>query len=288
MEVIRSRVLGFCMGVRRAVDVAIAEAQSANGVPVYTLGSLIHNPNVLEDLKAKGVSQLTENELPRINHPCSVIIRAHGINPKIEKELCDRGIRVIDATCPKVKASQLKAEELSYIGYSLFLAGEADHAEIKGITGYAAGGSFCVVVGNVKEARKAASALYNTNANTKTALLGQTTITQEEYNNIENAIKMFFPNLEVEETICAATNERQQSLRDLLEKTEAVIIVGGEESANTRRLLTIAVESGKPSILAENAAGIPKEFFTYKTVGLCAGASTPDSVIDEIEKKLRG
>jgi len=284
MKVVKAQVLGFCMGVRRAVDLALAEAQAAEGV-VYTLGPLIHNPKVLDELKAAGVRQLAEGALPD-NTPASVIIRAHGIDPKIEKDLRDGNMHIIDATCPKVKANQLKAEELSYAGYCLFLAGEAEHAEIRGLTGYAEGASFCAVVGNTNQAKKEAFALFKLNENAKTALLGQTTITQEEYLDIANAVKMFFPNLEVEQTICTAANERRQALCELLTEVEAVIIAGGEESANTRRLLTIVQESGKPSVLVEDAASIPKDFFAFSAVGLCAGASTPDSVVEEIEKKL--
>jgi 4-hydroxy-3-methylbut-2-enyl diphosphate reductase len=295
MNIIKARVLGFCMGVRRAVDFALAEANKADDIPVYTLGPLIHNPKVLADLKIKGVNVLdTVYELNQKNESCAVIIRAHGINPRTEKDLYDRGVRIVDATCPNVKASQLKAQELSREGYCLFLAGEAAHAEIEGIIGYAnstSSGSdapFCVVVGTADEARKEAFNLYKIKNNAKTALLGQTTISEKEYKKIGAEIYNYFPNLEIEQTICAATSERQEALKDLLTKVDAVIIVGGKESANTRRLLAIAKESGKPCLLAESAADIPKEFFNYGVVGISAGASTPDSVIDEIEKVLLG
>ena len=290
MKVIKAQVLGFCMGVRRAVDLTTAEARRASkkNAPVYTLGKLIHNPEVLDDLKALGVS--SADEIPAMCEDCSVIIRAHGISPAVEKELREKNCHIVDATCPNVKVSQLKAEEFVRAGYGLFIAGDASHAEIIGIAGYAktAGASFCEVAGNVKEAGKAAKKLYGINNNAKTALLGQTTISEEEYNAIGEAIRLFFPNLEIIQTICYATKERQNALRELLDKTDAVIIAGGKESANTQHLFDIAKESGKPSALAENASQIPEDFFKYETIGLCAGASTPDSVIDEIELKLLG
>ena len=288
------------MGVRRAVDLTIAETKraSAKNVSVYTLGPLIHNPKVLDDLKALGVK--TFYEISGVGKNCSVIIRAHGISPAVERGLREKNYHIIDATCPNVKVNQLKTEELIRSGYCLFIAGEANHAEIIGIKGFAneaaqravaeqrASTSFCEVVGSANDAGKAAKKLYGINNNAKTALLGQTTISEEEYSAIGEKIRLFFPNLEIIQTICFETKERQNSLRELLEKTDAVIIAGGKESANTHQLLTIAKESRKPCALAENASQIPGEYFKYKTVGICAGASTPDSIVDEIELKLLG
>ena len=285
MNVIRAGVLGFCMGVRRAIDLANTEADRAqeSGGRVYTLGPLIHNPEVLARLKNKGVLELVQ---PSQNLTgSSVIIRAHGVSPRIEKDLSGRGGRIVDATCPRVKASQLRAQALVRAGYRLFLAGEARHAEIAGILGYAADG-FCEVVESAGEAEAEAAKLYEREKDAKTALLGQTTISEEEYRAIGEAVQKYFPALEIVQTICAATKERREALRELLEQVDAVIIAGGKESANTRRLLAIAQEWGKPCVLAENAAGIPPEFYGFQTIGLCAGASTPDTVIEEIEQKL--
>ena len=273
------------MGVRRAVELAASEARIKDG-EVYTLGPLVHNPKVLDDLYRLGVQTL--DKLPLNLEGSSLVIRAHGVSPAVEKDLCGRGAHIVDATCPIVKASQMKAEELSRAGYRLFLAGEARHAEIEGILGYvqSGGSSFCEVVGGAREAGEAAKKLYGTETDAKTALLGQTTISEKEYRAIGDAIKLFFPNLEIIQTICTATTERQKALRELLNQTDAVIIAGGKESANTRRLLAIAQESRKPCALAEDAGEIPLSFYSYGAVGLCAGASAPDSVIDEIEQKL--
>jgi len=306
MKIVKARVLGFCMGVRRAIDMAVEEARNANGKPVYTLGPLIHNPKVLNDLNALGIKAINSEQLRTagstinnedcINH--SIIIRAHGISPEMEKNLLESGCNLIDATCPKVKANQLKIQELSKAGFFLFLAGEENHAEIQGLLGYAEQRAMSneqramsnekkyLVVSNINDAQKEAEKLFKINKTARTALLGQTTISKDEYFNIANEIKVFFPDLEIINTICAATGERQQALREMLPLVEAVIVAGGEESANTRSLFAIAKESGKPTVLVESAGGIPEEFFKFETVGLCAGASTPDSVIEEIEKAL--
>jgi 4-hydroxy-3-methylbut-2-en-1-yl diphosphate reductase len=283
LKVIRSDVLGFCMGVRRAVDMAVEAAGSCSRV--YSIGPVIHNPEVLAALESKGVVSVNELELPENLENCSVIIRAHGISPKTENKLRNMGCKIIDATCPRVKASQLKARELADSGFLLFLAGEAGHAEIKGILGYARDG-FCVTAECAAEAQKEAARLYKTRGSVKTALLGQTTISEDEYSAVSKAIKEYFPDLKIINTICAATADRQKSLRELLNYAEAVVIAGGRESANTRRLLLIAQESGKPCVLAENAGEIPNNFKKFETVGLCSGASTPDSVIDDIEREL--
>jgi len=293
MTIIRARVLGFCMGVRRAVELTVSQAKKAaeEGSAVYTLGHLIHNPHVLADLEKQGVITLNQDALEQIGKKgknCGVIIRAHGISPQAEEKLRGMECKITDATCPNVKKNQLKTQELSRAGYSLFLAGESAHAEIEGITGYASSAPFCKAVINTQQAREAAAALQKTNANAKTALIGQTTISQDEYRSIGNEIKKYFPDLEIVNTICAATAERQQALREILNKVDAVIIAGGKESANTRRLLAIAQESGKPCAMVEQVDEIPKEFYGYKTVGISAGASTPDSLIDEIESALAG
>ncbi|MDR1930783.1 MAG: 4-hydroxy-3-methylbut-2-enyl diphosphate reductase, partial [Treponema sp.] len=227
---------------------------------------------------------LDENKLPPDLAGSVVIIRAHGISPAAEAELVKRGARIADATCPKVKANQLKARSLFEAGYELFLAGEARHAEIIGILGYAP----CRTVGGPEEAACAGAALFKEKPRARAALLGQTTISPGEYQAIAAAVKVFFPALEVIDTVCGAARDRQRSLRELCARAEIIIAAGGRDSANTRRLLAIARESGREAYQAESAADLPvEELRRHTTAGLCAGASTPDSVIAGIEEKLR-
>jgi 4-hydroxy-3-methylbut-2-enyl diphosphate reductase len=306
MKVIRARLLGYCMGVRRAVRLAYAEAEK-NAGPVYTAGPLIHNPQVLEDLRRRGVEVLDDapgesaflessRRLPELSGAV-VIIRAHGVTPQLEAALSRQGAVIVDATCPKVKASQIKARDLSEEGYRIFLAGEKQHGEIIGIQGYAPG---CIIVANPEEAREAgrmAASGENKDpdkAPLKTALIGQTTISPEEYQAIAEAITAYLPQTEVINTICPATKDRQDALRSLCAEADALIIVGGRESANTRRLLAIAQaegqangrSSGKPAWLVESPAELPADLAAYGVIGLSAGASTPDEVIDAIEKAI--
>ncbi|MDR0997484.1 MAG: 4-hydroxy-3-methylbut-2-enyl diphosphate reductase [Treponema sp.] len=277
----KARVLGYCMGVRRAVETAYREAREAPG-RVYTMGPLIHNPQVLEDLRSRGVDALEGDRLPPDLRDRVVIIRAHGVSPALEAELGSRGARIVDATCPKVKASQLKARSLSGAGYRVFIAGEREHGEVAGIRGYAPDS---LVVASPAEAEEAARSLRAGTPAVKAALIGQTTISPEEYAAIGAAIGKNL-NLEVVDTICGATRERQEALRELCAQVEAVIIAGGRGSSNTRRLLEIARSLGKPCWLVESAADLPAEAAAFKTLGLSAGASTPDAVIREIESAL--
>jgi 4-hydroxy-3-methylbut-2-enyl diphosphate reductase len=292
MNVIRAKVLGYCMGVRRAVDMAYKAAAEAG---VYTMGPLIHNPQVLEDLQHKGVEILDEGSMPPGLSGSVVIIRAHGITPALEAELVHRGARIVDATCPKVKANQMKARSLAEEGYMIFLAGEEKHGEIAGIRGYVGPVSAgrCVVVGSREEAAAEAEQLLSTDPLAKTALLGQTTIPEALYRSIGEEMRKFFPNLKIVDTICAATRDRQEALRELLGQVDAVIVAGGRSSANTRYLLGIARDPAggspaKPAWLVESAADLPPEISAYAAVGLSAGASTPDAVIDGIEAALMG
>jgi 4-hydroxy-3-methylbut-2-enyl diphosphate reductase len=275
----KARVLGYCMGVRRAVEMAYREA--GKGPEVYTLGPLIHNPQVLEDLRRQGVKTL-EGEFPPDLRDAVVIIRAHGVSPALEAELRSRCARILDATCPRVKASQLKARSLSGAGYRVFIAGEKDHGEVAGIRGYAPGS---LVVADPQEAEAAALKVQAETPAVKAALIGQTTISPEEYAAIGAAIKRHL-DLELVDTICGATRERQEALRELCAGVEAVVIAGGRGSSNTRRLLEIARSLGKPCWLVESARDLPAETAAFKTLGLSAGASTPDTVIKEIEAAL--
>lgn len=284
--VIRARVFGYCMGVRRAMEMAFAEAAAASdgGSAVYTLGPLIHNPTALESLSAKGVRVLDESSLPDSLAGATVVIRAHGVAPDVAEEVKRRGARIVDATCPRVRLSQKKAEKYAKDGYTLFLAGEADHGEIIGIAGYAPG---CVIVSSPEEARSKALSLRDAKSREKVALIGQTTIKSGEYADIASEIRAVFPSVEIFDGICPATMDRQAALRELCDQTDAVVVVGGKNSANTKRLYLSALEYGKPAVLVETAAEISEELGRFSTIGLTAGASTPDLVIDSVERKLR-
>ena len=310
MKVIRAGVFGFCKGVRRAVDIAWQaseesldncsrrDAKAQRVTSVYTIGPLIHNHRILKNLEERGVICLDEAEnfaalrlcVSSLPKNSTVIIRAHGVAPQIEAELRQQGLQILDATCSHVKLSQHKTCDFAQKGYRIFLAGEKNHAEIAGIQGYALAGkpaNAAFVVGTPAEAENRAAELQKQYPSAKTVLIGQTTISEKEYTDIADVIKKYFPTLEVLNTICGATADRQNALRELCRKVDAVIIAGSPESSNTRRLLSLAHELGKPAWLVESSGELPPEIAGYRTAGLSAGASAPDDLIDEIEAALK-
>ena len=296
MQVIRSEISGFCMGVSRALEMTLGAFEtpgSAEDAGVYTMGPLIHNRRVLESLKERGIKTLKDGEMAPKNS--TVLIRAHGIPPAQELSLRRGELRVLDATCPHVKKNQITAMGYAKRGYWVFLAGEKDHGEIIGLRSYTdtslSSGPRCSVAANPAEAEAVAAELYKIGQGaegkaTRTVLIGQTTISPEEYEAIGESIKKYFPDIEILNTICGATAERQRALRELCEKADAVIIAGGRDSANTRRLLSLALELGKPAWIIESAEELSPEITAYEKVGLCSGASTPNDLIEEIEQSL--
>jgi 4-hydroxy-3-methylbut-2-enyl diphosphate reductase len=262
-------------------------ARSGDGARtgLFTLGPLIHNGRVLQDLERLGFSVLDEDCLPEALDGAIVVIRAHGVGPDVRDGLLRRGAKIIDATCPKVRKSQLKARSLHEKGFAVFIAGEKNHAEVRGIRLFAPGS---IVVEDENSAFAAAEALFLKNNTIKTAVIGQTTISMTEYRTICAAISRVFPDLMVCNTICGATKARQDALAKLCAATDAVVIAGDPASSNTRRLLAIAAGHGKPAWIACSATDLPPEISAFGTVGLSAGTSTPDSLIDEIERTLSG
>ncbi len=239
---------------------------------------------MIEHLQKQGIEILDEEDIPDSLQNSIVIIRAHGISPQLEERLKSKQAEIIDATCPRVKANQLKARKFSDEGCTVFLAGEKHHDEIIGLKGYAPG---CIVVENADEASAEAGNLFKKNPESKCVLIGQTTISPKEYECIGKEIQTYFSGLTIVDAICNATMERQEALRELCREADAVIIAGSKTSANTKRLLKITEDMMKPAWLAEDKHDLPPEIFQYKKVGISAGASTPEEVIREIEESLK-
>jgi 4-hydroxy-3-methylbut-2-enyl diphosphate reductase len=237
----------------------------------------------MESLKERGVRKLDDtSDLHDIGEGTTVVLRAHGVSPLREAELSACGARIADATCPKVKKNQLSIHSLAKDGFRVFLVGEKSHAEIIGLMGYAD----CIVVETADEAKYSAEKLFHENPYSKTAVIGQTTLSTDVYLSAAEAIRKVFPDVRIINTICPATKNRQDAVKNLCASVDAVVIVGGKESANTRRLFHIAESSGKAAYLIETAEELPSSVFTYTTVGVSAGASTPDEIIDAVENRL--
>ena len=282
MEIIRASVLGFCFGVRRAVELAEKSLLENPGKKVYSLGPLIHNETTLKALGNKGLMIIEEDDLDKLPENSVVIIRAHGVAPNVIKILQSKNCKIVEATCPRVKASQKNVSKYTHNDDYVILTGDKNHGEVKGIAGYA--GKNFVLIQTAEEAK--ALSIPDCD-NKKVILLSQTTFSPKEFIEIENILKSKIKNLTVMNTICPATNERQEALAELCAQVDGVLVIGGKASANTIRLYQSAKANCKNAAHIQGAEGIPEEFFSMNKVGITAGASTPDSVIDSVEKALK-
>ena len=279
--------------MKSALDALGAEDGGQKPKKIYSLGPLIHNQIALEQLSDKGLIILQENQIDSLDNDSLVIVRAHGVSPFVLERIKASGAQVIDATCPRVALSQRRAAEFSQKGMFVILTGDKGHAEVKAVEGsalFAAADSkpmnaaAFVLVQNVAEAQ-ALSVLPEMENNS--VLLSQTTFSPEEYKKIALIFSEKIKGLKVLDTICPATAQRQKALVELAKKVDALVVVGGKKSANSERLYELA-KSLKPSaFFVESAEDLPKDFGGAKTIGLTAGASSPDFVIDAVEERIK-
>lgn len=269
-----------------------AAAHKAGG-RVWTLGPLIHNKTALDMLASEGVQILKDDDFSQIGGEDVVVIRAHGVTPAVKADVTGRSKAVVDATCPRVMLSQKRVADFASRGYTVIIAGDKNHGEVTGIAGCAeaaaTGDSRCVLVGNRGDAEDFVARVQSGDEPLpqRAILISQTTISQSEYDAIAEVLSPAIAGLEVFDTICPATTERQEALADLQGRVDGVLIIGGKNSANTQRLLTSAQRYFDKAALIETADEIPPEFFQLERVGLSAGASTPDEVIDGVERRLQ-
>ena len=272
--------MGFCFGVRRAVEAA-EEALKKYGKGVYSLGPLIHNENALKELKEKGLLIADEKEISTIKDGSVVIIRAHGVAPDLIEILKNKKCTVIDATCPRVKANQKMVSRYTSAEDYIILTGDKNHGEVIGLAGYAK--SNFIQIQNYDEAEKVQ---LPSNLKGQIVLLSQTTYNPLEFSKIESLLKSRYPQIKVQNTICPATEERQNALLDLCSKVDALIVIGGKNSANTKRLYQTAKENCKFALHIQDESEIPDEIRKYEKIGITAGASTPDKIISLVETAL--
>lgn len=280
IHIVRADVMGYCMGVRRAVQTAEEALLESSLRPVYTYGPLIHNPTAIERLEREGVVIIGEGyaPIPDDFEGKTVLLRTHGIPPKEREELVKRNAHIIDATCPRVISSQKRAENYYKEGFAVFLAGDKAHGEVTSVSGYAPN---AVIIQNASEVE------LLSDWPEKAVLLCQTTMKQSEYDAIAAALSRHIAQLTVLKTICPATQERQQALIELAHCVEGILVIGGKTSANTHRLYLSAKDLCSNAWHIETERDIPSEVFALSKIGLTAGASTPDDVIDAVEKALQ-
>lgn len=296
MEIIRAKILGFCAGVRRAVLAAEKALEENKGGQVYTLGPLIHNPVALNKLAQRNLKILLETKIPLLNPSDTVIIRAHGVPPETENEIREKGVNVVNATCPLVTKSQKTAAEYAKKGFVIFFAGDKNHGEVIGIEGYARKAALeaekefnFILIKDVDELKNEIFSLSEKkllSSDSKIVLLSQTTFSIKTFDSLQKELKSSLPQAEIVSSICPATHERQNALKDLCSLVDGVVVIGGKNSANTNRLFATAEKLCRKAVLIETPEEIPADFFELEKVGITAGASTPDDTIDAVEKRL--
>ena len=275
MKIIVAQTAGFCMGVKRAVDQALELSDDRPPASaVYTLGPLIHNRQTIDMLRQRGVTALDEGSPPPA--PATVLIRAHGVPPDVAERYGAAGYNIVDGTCPKVKTVHRVIRRHREQGYAIVITGDEGHAEVTGLLGYAGDG------GRLVQTPEDVDALPRFD---KICLVSQTTFDRALFDAIAERIKLKFGSSEivVKKTICSATNLRQEETEQLARSVDAVIVVGGRNSANTQRLLKIAQGCGVRTQAVETEEEIEWEPLAgCRTVGVTAGASTPNWMIKRV------
>jgi 4-hydroxy-3-methylbut-2-enyl diphosphate reductase len=280
MELIIAETAGFCMGVDLALNkLDSAVANPPQGGTIHTLGPIIHNPQVLERYQRHGVAQ-TDGQSP-LNASDVVVIRAHGIPRQTQEKLERQGVTLIDATCPKVKKAQILIQRQADQDKHLLLFGERDHPEVQGLISYAPRHTVFESLEELQGHRLGRETTY--------FLAAQTTQDREAFNAIRNYLKASVDeNMTILDTICTATKDRQDEVRNLSRQVQAMVVVGGKNSGNTRRLAQIAKEAGIYATHVETADELPlQELAEFERIGLTAGASTPGWIIAEVAGALQ-
>ncbi len=280
MHVIRARELGFCMGVRRAVE--MMEAAAGELGPITSLGSTVHNPQVVERLRGHGVDVIATLEQADAR---PVAITAHGVGPQVLRELEARGASVVDTTCPIVTRAQQWAKKLSDEGFGVIVYGDPEHKEVRGILGWTNGKMLTMQHESELDAPLPAW------MPSRVGVLSQTTETEAHFARFVQRLLVThmerISELRVINTLCNATTSQQAATEELAQHVDLMLVVGGRESANTCHLADVAREHGVETHHVESAYELDAAWLAGRErVGVAAGASTPDAVIDDVVARL--
>ena len=232
MEIIKAKTAGFCFGVRRAVDTVYEEAKKAGNEKIYTYGPIIHNAEVVKDLEKKGVHTLwSEEELDAVEEG-TVIIRSHGVAEEIYKKMEKKGLKIVDATCPFVKKIHNIAKKQTTEGNYVVIIGDPEHPEVKGIKGW--GGDNVTVINTPEDAGK-----FTLKSDRNLCIVAQTTYNFNKFKDLVEMISKKGYNVNVLNTICNATKERQTEAKEIADMVDAMIVIGDKHSSNTQKLFEI-------------------------------------------------
>ena len=274
MDIIVGKTAGFCFGVKNAVDNTVEELN--NNEKVYCLGELVHNKQVTEELVDKGVIFIEDIKQAKNK----AIIRAHGVPTSVYEEARKLDIELKDLTCPKVIAIHKLAIKYSKEDYYIFLVGQKIHPETIGTASFC--GEYSSIIESMEDIENEVKN-YKESKLQKAVVLAQTTISLEKFNSIVDELKKYFENIEIKNTICASTKQRQEETKEISKTVECMIIVGGKHSSNSNKLYEIAKKNCNEVFFVETKEELDIEKIKrLKSVGIMAGASTPQKSIEEV------
>ena len=285
MKVKTAKTAGFCFGVKRAVDKVYELIE--NGVsPIYTLGPIIHNEEVVSDFEKKGVTVITEADIPKL-HEGTVVIRSHGVGRRIYDMLEAAGISFVDVTCPFVLKIHRIVERESRAGKQIIIFGDPSHPEVKGICGWCEGS--CTVLRNREDAEN-----FVPDPGRIPCIVSQTTFNYNKFKElVEILCKKRYDNnvLNIDNilnTICNATEERQKEAQSIAGEVDTMLVIGGRHSSNTQKLFEICKEECENTYYIQTPVDLDSEMFHHSSyVGITAGASTPKKIIEEVQEHVR-
>lgn len=284
MKVELAKTAGFCFGVKRAVEMVYAQAEKHKGENVYTFGPIIHNEEVIKDMEKKGVSVIhSVEELEKLEDGI-VIIRSHGVPKSICDMLTEKGIPYVDATCPFVKKIHKIVAEKSAEGYHIVIIGNASHPEVEGIKGWA--GEKVTVIQDTEEAEAFKGG--GQTSSDKVCIVSQTTFNYNKFKELVEIISKKMYNVIVLNTICSATKERQEEAHGIAKRAGAMIVIGDKRSSNTQKLFEICSNACADTYYIQTLDDLDmNQLRSVETVGITAGASTPNKIIEEVQNNVR-
>lgn len=281
MNLVVAKSAGFCFGVKRAVNMVYDEIGRSD-VPVYTYGPIIHNEEVVRDLEEKGIRVIRSlDELEHLSHG-KIIVRSHGISKAEHEKILSAGFELLDATCPFVLKIHRLVGEYSKKGYTIVIAGNGQHPEVEGIMGWVENGDVYTV--------QTPEDVYNLplKDGQKVCLVAQTTFNYNKFQDLVEKISKTYYDILVLNTICNATEERQQEARKIAADVDAMIVIGGRHSSNTQKLFEICKEECKNTYYIQTLEDLDVHSMqSMSCVGITAGASTPNNIIEEVHKECQ-
>ena len=281
MEVNVAKTAGFCFGVKRAVDQVYEQTEKENGKKIYTYGPIIHNEEVVKDLRSRGVEVIhSEEELAALTEG-SVIIRSHGVPKRIYDLLEERKLQYVDATCPFVKKIHNIVKKASEEGSHVIIIGNPEHPEVQGIMGWSL---FPVTV--IQDAEEAEQ--LSLPEEQKICIVSQTTFNYNKFKDLVEIISKKRYDISVLNTICNATKERQTEAKSIAKGVDAMIVIGDKHSSNTQKLFEICKKACNNTYYIQTLDDLDlNQLGSAKTVGITAGASTPNNIIEEVQNNVR-